>query len=81
MQPLLGNIGAKEVIRANATILVCMLYTAFNVRFNASKFFTELKDNTVKRYNTLVGILGYQLRSLRIFRSQGFSLVGVPVAG
>ena len=36
-------------------ILVSMISTAYVAHYNAPKFFAELKDATVKRYNTVVG--------------------------
>jgi amino acid permease len=36
------------------SILLAMLSTAYMAHFNAPKFFTELKDNTVPRYMTVV---------------------------
>ena len=54
-QPAFGNIGAAGVVSPNAFILICMLSTAYMSHFNAPKFYNELKDNTIKRYNILVG--------------------------
>lgn len=54
-QPVFGNIGAAGVVSPNAFILICMLSTAYMSHFNAPKFYNELKDNTIKRYNILVG--------------------------
>jgi len=54
LQPSFGSIGASGIASPNAFILICMLSTAFIAHFNAPKFYTELKDNTIKRFNTLV---------------------------
>jgi amino acid permease len=54
-QPKFGDLGASAVFSPNAFILICMLSTAYMAHFNAPKFFIELKDNTIKRYNTVVG--------------------------
>ena len=54
LQPSFGSIGASGITSPNAFILICMLSTAFIAHFNAPKFYTELKDNTIKRFNTLV---------------------------
>ena len=45
-QPKFGDLGASAVFSPNAFILICMLSTAYII---------ELKDNTIKRYNTVVG--------------------------
>merc|ERR1719401_758050 len=54
-RPKFGGRGAAAAISPNVFILVSMLSTAYMAHFNAPKFFTELKDNTIKRYNTVVG--------------------------
>lgn len=55
LQPAFGNIGAAGVFTPNAFILICMLSTAYMSHFNAPKFYNELENNTVKRFNILVG--------------------------
>jgi amino acid permease len=55
LQPAFGTIGAAGVFSPNAFILVCMLSTAYMSHFNAPKFYNELKDNTIERFNILVG--------------------------
>jgi amino acid permease len=55
MQPSFGSVGASGVLNPKSFILLCMLSTAFMSHFNAPKFYVELKDNTIKRYNTVVG--------------------------
>eukprot|EP00566_Odontella_aurita_P009656 CAMPEP_0113538780 /NCGR_PEP_ID=MMETSP0015_2-20120614/7556_1 /TAXON_ID=2838 /ORGANISM="Odontella" /LENGTH=510 /DNA_ID=CAMNT_0000438393 /DNA_START=123 /DNA_END=1655 /DNA_ORIENTATION=- /assembly_acc=CAM_ASM_000160 len=54
MQPAFGTTGAAGVLNPNSFILICMLSTAYMAHFNAPKFFNELKNNTIKRYNTVV---------------------------
>ena len=54
-QPAFGSVGAAGVFNPNSFILVCMLSTAYMSHFNAPKFYNELKDNTIKRFNILVG--------------------------
>ena len=54
-QPKFGNLGASAALSPNVFILISMLSTAYMAHFNAPKFFVELKDNTIKRYNTVVG--------------------------
>ncbi len=55
LQPSFGNIGAVGVLNPSAFILICMLSTAYMSHFNAPKFYNELENNTVKRFNILVG--------------------------
>lgn len=54
-QPSFGSVGSAGVFSPNAFILICMLSTAYMSHFNAPKFYNELKNNTIKRYNILVG--------------------------
>jgi len=54
LQPSFGATGAMGVFSPKSFILICMLSTAYMAHFNAPKFYMELKDNTIKRYNTLV---------------------------
>jgi len=53
-QPSFGNVGAAGVFSPNSFILICLLSTAYMAHFNAPKFFNELKDNTIARYNKVV---------------------------
>jgi len=54
LRPKFGNMGAESVLSPNALILVCMLSTAYMAHFNAPKFYLELKDNTIPRFNSVV---------------------------
>mmetsp|Transcript_4755 Transcript_4755/g.13439 ORF Transcript_4755/g.13439 Transcript_4755/m.13439 type:complete len:516 (-) Transcript_4755:612-2159(-) len=53
--PQFGSAGASAVLSPNTFILMSMLCTAYMAHYNASKFYVELKDNTLKRFNTVVG--------------------------
>jgi len=76
------TIRTKGVLSAKAAILVFMLSTTFMEHFNAPKFFTELKDNTVKRYNTIVGIsFGISIALFAIISGLGFLTFRSAVAG
>ena len=55
LRPLFGSIGASGALSAKVSILIGMLSTSFMCHFNAPKFYTELKDNTVPRFMTVVG--------------------------
>mmetsp|Transcript_9316 Transcript_9316/g.11550 ORF Transcript_9316/g.11550 Transcript_9316/m.11550 type:complete len:489 (-) Transcript_9316:83-1549(-) len=54
LQPSFGTTGALGVISPKSLILVCMLSTAYIAHFNAPKFYNELKNNTMERFNTVV---------------------------
>ncbi|VEU40585.1 unnamed protein product [Pseudo-nitzschia multistriata] len=54
LRPKFGNLGAESVFSPNALILVCMLSTAYMAHFNAPKFYLELKNNTIPRFNSVV---------------------------
>ena len=54
LQPKFGSTGAKGVFNPKAFILVSMLSTAYMSHFNAPKFYNELKDNTIERFNSVV---------------------------
>ena len=54
LRPAIGNKGASAVFSSNAFILICMLSTAYMAHFNAPKFYLELENNTIARWNTVV---------------------------
>jgi len=56
LMPSFGSKGASSVVSPSVFILISMLSTAYMSHFNAPKFFNELKDNTIARYNKVVGI-------------------------
>jgi len=81
-QPQFGNLGASAALSPNAFILISMLSTAYMAHFNAPKFFTELKDNTIKRYNTVVGTsFGVSILIFAIVASLGFLTFGSNCSG
>ncbi|KAL3928798.1 MAG: hypothetical protein SGBAC_012491 [Bacillariaceae sp.] len=51
VKPAFGAIGAKGALSPKALILISMLSTSFIAHFNAPKFFKELKNNTLERFN------------------------------
>mmetsp|Transcript_5153 Transcript_5153/g.9121 ORF Transcript_5153/g.9121 Transcript_5153/m.9121 type:complete len:546 (-) Transcript_5153:44-1681(-) len=55
LRPKFGNLGMSSVFSPNALILVCMLSTAYMAHFNAPKFYLELRNNTIQRFNAVVG--------------------------
>ena len=54
LAPVFGNRGAASVLSPSSLVLVAMLSTAYVVHFNAPKFYNELKNNTIPRFNTMV---------------------------
>ena len=54
LRPSIGTKGASAVFSSNSFILICMLSTAYMAHFNAAKFYIELENNTIKRWNTVV---------------------------
>ena len=81
-QPKFGTRGAAAALGPNVFILVCMLSTAYMAHFNAPKFFTELKDNTIKRYNTVVGTsFGISVLFFGLVGSLGFLTFGATSNG
>lgn len=80
--PVFGAKGASSVLSANAFILVCMLSTAFMAHFNAPKFYNELEDNTIERYNTLVSVsFGIAILIFSATTALGFATFGSSAAG
>lgn len=82
LQPVFGSVGARGVLNPNSSILICMLSTAYMAHFNAPKFFVELKDNTVKRYNTLVSrSFAISIAIFTIIAALGFLTFGAGSSG
>ena len=54
MRPSFGKDGWKSVFKPSSITLVSMLSTAYMCHYNAPKFYNELKDNTIPRFNTAV---------------------------
>jgi len=52
--PAFGTTGAMGAFSPKSLILISMLSTSFIAHFNAPKFYNELKNNTMKRFNTVV---------------------------
>ncbi len=50
--PAFGNKGALSVLSPSSFILISMLSTAYMAHFNAPKFYIELENNTIERFNT-----------------------------
>ena len=77
LQPAFGSTGAMGVLNPNSFIRICMLSTAYMAHFNAPKFYNELKDNTVKRYNTVVASsFGVSIFLMAVIGALGFMTFG-----
>eukprot|EP00804_Cyclotella_cryptica_P021246 CCRYP_001528-RD/>CCRYP_001528-RD protein AED:0.06 eAED:0.06 QI:1223/0.5/0.4/1/0.5/0.6/5/238/317 len=75
-QPQFGELGASAALSPNVFILICML------NFNAPKFYNELKNNTIKRYNTVVGTsFGISVLLFALVGSLGFLTFGSASSG
>jgi amino acid permease len=83
MQPAFGTIGARGVLSPKSLIFVSMLSTAYIGHFNAPKFFKELKNNTLERFNILttasfgISIAFYAAVSAMAFLTFGSSTAGL----
>lgn len=53
--PVFGDAGAAAALSPRALILACMLSNAYIAHFNAPKFLSELKNNTIGRFNQVIG--------------------------
>ncbi|GMH89492.1 hypothetical protein TrVE_jg5671 [Triparma verrucosa] len=80
--PAFGEVGIKGAASPKAAILLCMLSTAYLAHYNAPKFYAELKDNTVKRFNKMVTLSFTACISIFIaVTSIGFLTFGSNSAG
>lgn len=53
LQPKFVEDSSNAIELPNMLILACMLFEAFVAHYNAPRFYTELKDNTVERFATV----------------------------
>jgi len=82
LQPSFGSNGAMAVFSPNAFVLMGMLSTAYMAHFNAPKFYTELEDNTIERYNQLVVTsFGISIMVFAAATALGFATFGKASAG
>jgi len=82
LQPSFGTVGAKGILNPSTAILIGMLSTAYMAHFNAPKFYTELKNNTIPRYCKVVSV-SFAI-SIAIFASMaclGFCTFGAASSG
>lgn len=77
LAPKFGTQGASAAVSPSVFILVSMLSTAYMAHFNAPKFYTELKDNTIARFNTVVSSsFGIAIALFASMASLGFLTFG-----
>ena len=82
LAPSFGSKGASAVLHPSSFLLICMLSTAYMAHFNAPKFYTELKNNTISRYNTVVGVsFGISILIFAAVASLGFLTFGANTSG
>lgn len=80
--PVFGSNGASAVFSPNTFILICMLSTAFMAHFNAPKFYNELENNTIARFNTLVATsFGVSIAFFSAATALGFATFGKSSLG
>ena len=54
LAPKFGSDGAMAAFSPKSSILLCMLSTAYLAHYNAPKYYVELKDKSVPRFNKMV---------------------------
>ena len=82
VQPSFGSTGAAGVLSPNSFILIGMLGTAYMAHFNAPKFFIELKNNTIERYNKVVSAsFGISIALFAAITALGFLTFGSNASG
>ena len=82
LQPSFGDIGSSGVMSANVFILICMLSTAYMAHFNAPKYYLELQNNTIERYNKVVSTsFGISIAIFIAIASLGFLTFGASSNG
>ena len=80
LQPVFGD--NANVFTSKSLILLCMLSTAFMAHFNAPKFYLELKDNTLPRYNAVVSLsFGISILLMSVITMLGFLTFGKSCSG
>lgn len=80
--PVFGNAGAKAAWSAKSLILTCMLSNAYIAHFNAPKYLSELKNNTMARFNQVIGwSFGASISLYIIITALGFLTFGAASDG
>lgn len=77
LRPAFGTDGWKSVTKPGSIILTSMLSTAYMCHFNAPKFYNELKDNTVPRFQkTVAAGFGISILLTAFIACIGFATFG-----
>jgi amino acid permease len=80
--PVFGNAGASAAISAKSLILTCMLSNAYIAHFNAPKFLSELKNNTMGRFNQVIAwSFGTSIALYSLITALGFLTFGAASNG
>ena len=80
--PSFGTVGASGALSPKSFLLICMLSTAYIAHFNAPKFYNELKNNTMKRFNSVViSSFGISIAVYAAVSSMGFLTFGSATNG
>jgi len=82
LAPSFGIVGIEGAFTPNVFILVCMLSTAFMAHFASPKYFTELKNNTLERFNKVVSVsFGISIALFSLITSLGYLTFGAASDG
>ena len=82
LAPRFGNVGWTGALTPNVFILVCMLSTAFMAHFNSPKFYTELKNNTLERFQNVVSTsFGISITIFSLITTLGYLTFGAASDG
>jgi amino acid permease len=81
-RPRFGNKGLESVFSPKSLVFVCMLSVAYLAHFSAPRFFAELKDNTMPRFNKVVSMsFGISILLMGLMTLLGFLTFGGNCAG
>lgn len=81
-KPTFGSVGAMGAFSPKSSILISMLSTAYIAHFNAPKFYRELKNNTLSRFNIVVATsFGISILFYAAVTAMGFLTFGSATAG
>jgi len=82
LKPAFGDDGWQAVFRPQSIVFVSMLSTAYMCHFNSPKFYRELKDNTIPRFNRLVAMgFGVAILISATVAAVGFATFGKACDG
>ena len=80
--PVFGSAGARSALSPTSLILACMLSNAYIAHFNAPKFLTELKNNTMPRFHQVIAwSFGTSIALYAAVTSFGFLTFGAASNG